>query len=445
MADAAPPAPFERPTRVRLLVLALACGLSFLLYLHRYVWGFVKEDIQREFGWYPVTLGSLDSLFAASYALGQIPSGVLCDWFGARLLLGASAILWSLALAGITAATGVLSMGAARVAFGAAQAGCYPVLNKVSKNWFPLGMRPAAQGLIATLCGRGGGAACFVLFGTVLIGALGLPWREAVLLLAAFGVLVGALFLTLFRNTPREHPWANRAEANLITAGDPESAIATRSRLNWRALVRSPSAQLLCARAVFSNMADVLYVYWIPLYLRNVHHVETVHAGWMAALPLVGGALGGMFSGAVQSAVLLRTGDRRWSRAGAGLAGKLMAAGLMLTLLGLDSATAVAGVLLAVKFFSDAEQPAEWGVTTDLGGRNAATVFACVNTTGALGGVVAGPLIGFVLQSYSEEGMPTAAGWNAVFIVIALEYLAAALCWLGIDGRTALAPVEERG
>src|SRR6476620_10724646 len=105
-ASTLPRPPGDRPTRVRLLVLALACGLSFLLYLHRYAWGFIKKDLQEEFGWDPWTLGWLDSLFALSYGLGQVPAGVLCDWFGARLLLGASVLLWSASLAGFAWATG---------------------------------------------------------------------------------------------------------------------------------------------------------------------------------------------------------------------------------------------------------------------------------------------------------------------------------------------------
>src|SRR5690349_15828654 len=80
----APGAP--RPTRVRRLGFALACSLSFLLYLHRYVWGFIKPDLQAEFGWDPVALGWLDSLFVLSYGVAQVPSGMLCDWFGAHLL-----------------------------------------------------------------------------------------------------------------------------------------------------------------------------------------------------------------------------------------------------------------------------------------------------------------------------------------------------------------------
>src|SRR5207253_636007 len=109
----------------------------------------------------------------------QVPAGVLCDWFGAHALLGASIVLWSLALAGAALATGLASMAVARLVFGAAQASCYPLLNKASKNWFPASRRTTAQGWIATFFGRAGGAMSFVLFGTVLLGWLQMPWRWA--------------------------------------------------------------------------------------------------------------------------------------------------------------------------------------------------------------------------------------------------------------------------
>src|SRR5437868_4161057 len=123
----------ERPaTNVRTLVLALACGISFLLYLHRYAWGFIKADVQKEFEWNLVTLGWLDSLFALSYGLGQVPAGILCDWFGANVLLGTSVVLWSLALVGVVVAGGLVGAAGARLDFGGGPADCDPVLRKVS-------------------------------------------------------------------------------------------------------------------------------------------------------------------------------------------------------------------------------------------------------------------------------------------------------------------------
>ncbi len=422
-----------RPTNVRTLVLALSCAVSFVLYLQRYAWGFIKKDIQDEFGWDSVTLGWLDGLFGVTYGVAQIPAGMLCDWFGVHLLLGSIILLWSLALGGFALASSLTSMSAARIVFGFAQAGCYPALSKASKNWFPLATRTTAQGLIATFFGRGGGAASFFLFGTVLLGWLELPWRWAVGIFTLLGVLVGLVFLALFRNTPKDHPWANDEEGALITSGDPTAAHAAGSRVDWGRLARSRSMQFLLLRSFASNLADVLFVNWVPLYLRTEKEVGSLSAGWMAALPLVGGALGGLFSGTLQSYLVQRTGSRRWVRSSVGLVGKFFAALLILTCLWAEEALTVCCLFLAVKFFSDWEQPAEWGTISDVAGRSSATVFACVNTVGAFGNFAAGPLTGLVLAVFSAGATVTGAGWNAVFVLLAAEYLVAAGCWLFIN------------
>ena len=57
------------------------------------------------------------------------------------------------------------------------------------------------------------------------------------------------------------------------------------------------SGLLIAAWTGWGLLADVLFVMWVPLYLRGVKGEESVSAGWMAALPLVGGALGGVVSG----------------------------------------------------------------------------------------------------------------------------------------------------
>ena len=65
-----------RPTRVRWLVLVLACTTSWLLYLHRYAWGVIKPDVKAEYGLTDVQLGWLDSVFNAAYAVCQVPTGL---------------------------------------------------------------------------------------------------------------------------------------------------------------------------------------------------------------------------------------------------------------------------------------------------------------------------------------------------------------------------------
>ena len=141
----------------------------------------VKKNISDEFDWDATQLGTLDSIFSATYALGQIPSGILCDWFGPPVLLGSIMTLWSLSMGAIVLATGYGGILAARGMFGLTQAGCYPTLSKVSKLWFPDDIRTTLQAWIATFFGRGGGAVCFILLGWML-GSLGMPWRTAIVL-----------------------------------------------------------------------------------------------------------------------------------------------------------------------------------------------------------------------------------------------------------------------
>ena len=143
---ASPPA---RPTRVRWLVFGLACAVSWLLYLHRYSWGIVKADFLKENpGLTDTDIGWLDAAFSAAYALGQIPGGLAGDFFGPRAILTAFIVLWSVAVAGVAWTGGFWRVFGVRAAFGLAQAGAYPILSKVTRNWFPLAIRTSAQGVI---------------------------------------------------------------------------------------------------------------------------------------------------------------------------------------------------------------------------------------------------------------------------------------------------------
>jgi sugar phosphate permease len=251
-------------------------------------------------------------------------------------------------------------------------------------------------------------------------------------------MVVGVAFLLLFRNTPREHPWANEEEQALITVGDPAAADGARARLAWGGLVRSRTVQFLLVRSFASNLADAFFVNWLPLYLRTEKELGNLTAGWMAAVPLLGGALGGLASGSMQSYLIRRTGSRRWARRLLGMTGKFMAAGFILNCPDVHDALTVSGLFFALKFFADWEQPAEWGTVSDVAGRASATVFACVNMVGSIGNFAAGPLVGATLLFFSGGSQITTAGWNAVFILLAIEYLIAASCWFFIDSERPL-------
>lgn len=419
----------SKPTNVRWVVFGLACGTSWILYLHRYTFALIKPELKEQFGWTKTELGLLDSAFFLAYTLFQIPCGILADALGVRYFLTAMILLWSAALALNAAAPNLAWMRGARAAFGVGQAGAYAVLSRITRFWFPASVRTAVQGWVGIFFGRIGGASSNLLFASFLIGTLHLSWQTSLYLFAAGGLALALLFLMLFRDSPRQHPLVNDAEVRLIEGT--ESAGPAR-RLTVSAMLgrTSPRSLLnllaLSLQSFLSTVADNLYVSWIPLFLSEVHDLKAVQMGLFSTLPLLGGACGGPAGGYLNDYLIRRTGNPRRARTVVGLFGKSMAAGLLLAdlLLYYRQPYSFCAMLFLVKFFGDWSQASTWGTVTDVGGRATATVFACINTVGGVGSVLAPVLFGWLAQHQ---------GWPSVFVVVAVVYALCAASWLLID------------
>ena len=105
----------QRPTKVRWTIFSLACGTSFMLYLHRYTWNFIGPFLEKDFGFSKTELGTLFSFFTPTYGAGQIPSGILCDLIGPHAFLGVIIVLWSLLIPCYGIARNFTSLAALRL------------------------------------------------------------------------------------------------------------------------------------------------------------------------------------------------------------------------------------------------------------------------------------------------------------------------------------------
>jgi sugar phosphate permease len=433
------PTESPRPTRVRWLIFALACFASWLLYLHRYAWGIIKPTFREQYpDFTDVEIGWLDSAFLATYAFGQIPGGLAGDRFGPRAVLSILALVWSLATLGVAWTGGFWRLIGARALFGLAQAGVYPVLNKMTRTWFPLSVRTTVQGMVTAL-GRIGGASASVIIATLLMGMLALTWQTTLVVLTVPGVILAVGFWLAVRNRPREHPWTNAAEQELLGDAPPPPAVDSGAIAAGQAPIRPTptkrpvleltgaslfSLAMMLLYIFASTFQDQFYVFWLPSFLKVGRDFDNETMGLLAPWPLVGGAVGGVLGGLLNDYFIRRTGNRRWARSLVAFSGKFIAAGLVV----LSIQTADGGltllVLVAARVFSDWSLPTQWATVTDIGGRAAATVFGIVNTVGALGGFVAGPIFGWLKQEY---------GWDGLFYGVAGMCVFAAFTWLFID------------
>lgn len=420
----------NRPTNVRWTVFVLACATSWLLYLHRYSWGVVKPAFLMENPEISATeVGWLDSAFNAAYALGQVPAGLAGDVLGPRAVLPAFILLWSVATAGVAWTSGFWRVFAVRAGFGLSQAGAYPVLNKMTRNWYPLAGRTSVQGWV-TAFGRLGAACSPLLVATILMSraGFGLSWQTALMVLTVPGVALAIAFWLCVRNSPREHPWANAAEQELVDAGSAPSTPGQPVRL-----ARDPaslvSLGMLLLYAFASTFQDQLYVYWIPSFLVQGRQMDTATMGLFTPLPLLGGAVGSVLGGLLNDALLRAKWNRRWVRSGVGLTGKLVAGVLVAASVLVPYGWLAMVVLLTARVFGDLSLPTQWGAITDMAGRASGTVFGLVNTVGAAGGFVAGPVLGYLKQHH---------GWEGLFLGAAGMCVVSALTWLLIDSTRRL-------
>ena len=428
-----------RPTHVRWLVFALACGTSWFLYLHRYTWNFIRPELAKEFGFNNAQLEALFSAFNFTYAAGQIPSGIVCDSFGSHVFLALIIALWSLVLPAFGVAGNMYQFAGSRLVFGLAQAGGYPAVSQVTRTWFSRSTRTIVQGVIVSFFGRSGGAMSSIIMGTLLVGLLGLTWRMALVVMSAAGLVFAAAFWLLYRNRPELDPRANQAERDLIRKG--EAVELTRPGplvLPAGRVLRNRSMLVFVVHQFMNAGADFIYVSLMGSYFITARHYDVATAGLLVSLPLWGGALGGIVGGFVNDGLIYATASRRWSRRIAGFSGHSLACLCMFVAIQQTSGLAVAGWLFVVKFFTDSTQPTVWGACTDMGGRYSATTFSIINTSGNVGQLITPLLVGGLLDLYSTPAIvdgveQTVTNYTPMFVLVAAMYLVSACCWLFID------------
>jgi MFS family permease len=194
--------------------------------------------------------------------------------------------------------------------------------------------------------------------------------------------------------------------------------------VTWKQFVGSTNLLAIYLASFCVSFSFYFYVTFLPKYLKEQFNVDYAQSEIMSGLPLLVGGLACLGGGRLSDWLIQRTGSKRWGRSLLGIVGFGGAGLCALVVAGLDSAWP-AILLMCVAFgFQDVAIPGIWSLPADVGGRYAGTLGGCMNTVGAIGGMLS-PLVAARLSSDF--------GWNAVFLVYGGMYLLGALAWVRID------------
>jgi len=410
-----------KPGNARRGVVVFGASLAFLSFLDRAAISQAAPSIQRDLHLSSFQMGLVFAAFGFTYAVCEIPSGWLCDRFGARLLLTRVVILWSI----FTAATGwawnFTSMMGTRLLFGAGESGCFPGLAQVFRTWLPLPERNSAEGIKAAAA-RWGAAVTPALMAALYSF---LSWRQVFLLFGGLGIVWGVLFSRWYRDRPRGHPAVNDAELALLpaTRGPAEAPV------SWAKLVRARSIWALGIQWFCHYYGFYFYITWLPLYLYRSRGLDLRHGSLAAGLPLFSAGLGSLFAGWALSALTARLNSTARARRLLGYAA-YGGAGALLLIFTWTANQALAMALMSLSSFAaEFSGPITWTTAMDIGGERVGTVSGFMNMLGHFGGSVAPAVTGLLLAVSGNA-------WNVAFYCSALIYGLGALCWTIIDPIT---------
>jgi len=398
-------------TSARYRVTAFAISLAALAYVQRVAISQAAEGIQADLHLGKTQLGLVFGAFGLSYALFEVPNGLLGDRFGVRRTLTRIVIAWSALTALTGAAWNFTSLWVARFLFGAGEAGCFPNLTRMLSAWLPAQARVRAQALMWA-CTRWAGAVTPLL---VLALVQWRGWRWAFVVLAVLGFIWAAAFFAWFRDDPADHPAVNAEELALLQGA---RAITTQEgeRKWYRSLLAVPVLILVCQYFCFS-FVWYFYVTWLPSYLREARHATSVQAATFATLPLLFGGFGSLVAGYAAARVSRR---------------KIAFCGFLASALLLFAVTRVASTTLAMvamglaSFCSDLTMPISWNACVEIGRRHTATISGAMNMFGNFAGFVA-PVGGGLILAHS------AGDWNVLLYLMVVASLMAAACWMFLD------------
>ena len=386
------------PTRVRWRIFALMLMLITINYVDRASISVAMPVISKEFSIDLTTQGLILSSFFLTYALMQIPGGMLADRFKPRIVIAAATLGWGFfqAIAAVSSSAWILVL--TRLGLGASEAPIYPAGGKLNAIWMTSNER--ARG--ATLLD--GGAPLGAALGSLIIAGLMAEfgsWRVSFVIAGVGTMLCGLLAWWYIRDNPVGTPSVNQAEAEFIARAHAleDSLAPASSGAGLMAYFRHLSVWCMCLGWMFFNAVFYGLLTWMPNYLSAVHGLDIKQLGGSLFAMFFSGFVGELAGGQIAD---------RWRQLGG------QPNTVFRTLFGVAAIVATASIfsvayvhdplkvvlLLCSTLFFLRWCGMYWAIPSILASRaHSGFLGGCMNLAGNIAGVTIPVIVGFIVQS----------------------------------------------
>jgi ACS family hexuronate transporter-like MFS transporter len=371
------------------LLISSAIAIS---YFDRQTLPIAIAAIQREIPLSNTQFSQLQAMFLVAYALMYAGGGKLVDALGTRAGFASIMLWWSLACASAGLAVSFPMLAASLFLLGMGEGGGFPAATKAVADWFPVGERSTAMGIM-----NAGTAVGAVIAPPAIAAVLALSnWRWVFFLAGTVGLAwMGSWLLQYF--PPANHPRLSnqeREEIREVLASRPES----QASIPWLRLFSYPQVAGLVSAKFLSDAAWYFYIFWLPKYLYDVRGFNTKRVGYYAWVPYAAAGIGCLVGGWFSSHLIRRGHSLNAARKIAlGASAGVMPFVVFVT----HAPVHIAIVLFSIAFFGQQS----WStlvmiLPTDIFPRRVVgSVAGLVGFGGAIGGVLFGLVVGRLLDA----------------------------------------------
>ena len=376
--------------------IGLLLGSGILVnYFDRITLSVAAPELQREFALDATQMGLIFSIFFWSYALLQIPVGIVLDRFGVMPIGRIGGALWSVATALTALAGGAGGIIVARIILGVAEAPAFPANAKATGYWFPRNERGLATAIFDSAAKFSNViGAPLIALAVVNFGWRGAFWSMAIL---NFGYFLAFFFG--YRD-PSADRGLSAAELDYIRAGG--GAIEGAAPAGAGAML----GYLLSTRKIWGltigfaayGYSFALFLTWLPGYLVRELHMSILGSAEYTAIPWAVATISDLVIGGWLIDHLIQRGnDETRVRKTVLVAGMLLGLAVFGAAFTTSPVIAIAWISIALGGLA-AAAPVGWSIPSLIAPKGGAgTVGGIMNFVNNLMGAVAPIVTGYIV------------------------------------------------
>ena len=202
--------PRPPPSNLAWTMWGLGATLYFIAFYHRVAPAVITTELAQDFGLTAAALGNLSAFYFYSYVAMQIPTGILADRFGPRVLLTVGAIVAAIGTAVFAIAPNAGWANIGRLLIGGSSGVAFVCMLKLASHWMPARQFALTSGVALAVGVFGAVSAGAPL--RILVNEFG--WRDVMWGTASVTLVLAVVTWLLVRDDPKARGYASYAAAN---------------------------------------------------------------------------------------------------------------------------------------------------------------------------------------------------------------------------------------